>query len=139
VKYVLIHDAVRPFVTEGIIQRTLAAAKETGAASTAIEVSDTIVLEKNSFIEEVPRRRSLKRIQTPQGFKYETILKAHDWARENRLSNMTDDCGIVREMGLEVKLVEGSGNNIKITRREDLIFAESIVKYEQYLKDKRKN
>jgi 2-C-methyl-D-erythritol 4-phosphate cytidylyltransferase len=125
---VLIHDAVRPFVDESIIRDTLSAAEEAGAAGAAINVSDTIIIKKGDFIEKIPDRGILKRIQTPQGFRYKAILKAHQWALENGITDSTDDCGLVLAMGGPVKLVKGSTRNMKITDQADLFLAESLAR-----------
>ena len=128
---VLIHDAVRPFVDEKIIKDTLSAAEESGASGTVIDTADTIIVKKGDFIGEIPDRNKLKRIQTPQGFCYETILKAHEWAVENGIKDSTDDCGLVLAMGAAVKWVEGSARNIKITDQADLFLAEKFIKSEE--------
>ncbi|MFC1480539.1 2-C-methyl-D-erythritol 4-phosphate cytidylyltransferase, partial [Candidatus Omnitrophota bacterium] len=125
-EFVLIHDAVRPFIDDRIIEETLAAAAEAGASGTAIDTDDTIIVKKDDFIEDIPPRKNLKRIQTPQGFRYETILEAHQGALKNNITDSTDDCGLVRAMGQPVKLVDGSVFNIKITDQTDLFLAEKF-------------
>ncbi|MFH1798714.1 MAG: 2-C-methyl-D-erythritol 4-phosphate cytidylyltransferase [Candidatus Omnitrophota bacterium] len=119
-RYVLIHDAVRPFISSKIISSTLNAAKKTGASCPVIDTEDTIVVQKNNFIESVPDRQRLKRVQTPQGFCYKTIYDAHAWARENSIKNTTDDCSLIITKGAQVRLVKGSILNIKITTQADL-------------------
>lgn len=125
-EFVLIHDAVRPFVDERIIEFTLAAAKEAGASDTVIDTADTIIVKKGSFIKEVPERKNLKRGQTPQAFRYKTILEAHKWALKKKMTNFTDDCGLILATGGKVKLVEGSVFNIKLTDQTDLYLAERL-------------
>jgi 2-C-methyl-D-erythritol 4-phosphate cytidylyltransferase len=125
--FVLIHDAVRPFAGRSIIEDVLMAAKEKGAAAPVISTEDTIIVKDGDFITEIPDRNTLKRIQTPQGFQYETMLKAHEWALENNITDSTDDCGLVLAMGPKVKWVEGSRENIKITNAADLFLAENLV------------
>ena len=127
-EFVLIHDAVRPFITSQMIEDTLSAAKEVGAAGVAIDIDDTIIVQKNDFIKEIPVRDDLKRIQTPQGFRYQTIIQAHQWALDNGITGSTDDCGLVLAMGGDVKIVEGAACNIKLTDRTDLLIAEQFIK-----------
>ncbi|NQS88892.1 2-C-methyl-D-erythritol 4-phosphate cytidylyltransferase [Patescibacteria group bacterium] len=127
-KFVLIHDAVRPFVGRKTIERTLNAAIKTGAATTAIEVTDTIIKAQKGFIKNIPDRKSLKGVQTPQGFKYEIILKAHKMAMKKGIKKATDDCSLALSMGKRVKLVKGAKSNIKITDKTDLYLAEKLLK-----------
>ncbi|MFH1552855.1 MAG: 2-C-methyl-D-erythritol 4-phosphate cytidylyltransferase [Candidatus Omnitrophota bacterium] len=119
-EFVLIHDAVRPFVNDKIIKDVFNAAKKYGAAGPVIDVEDTIIEEKNGFIKSIPDRRYLKRIQTPQGFCYETILKSHERGVENNFKDVSDDCGLVISMKKPVKLVKGDPLNFKITNQRDM-------------------
>ncbi len=125
---VLIHDAVRPFADDRMIENTLVAAKEVGASGAAIETGDTIIIKKGDYLEEIPARDNLKRMQTPQGFRYQTILEAHRWALENSILDATDDCGLVLAMGKPVKIVEGSIYNMKLTDKTDFLTAEAFIK-----------
>lgn len=131
--FVLIHDAVRPFINEKIIKGILAAAKEVGAAGPVINTEDTIVVKKDKFLEDIPERQFLKRIQTPQCFQYEIISEAHKWALKNDVTGATDDCTLVFGMGHKVKLIEGSLLNIKLTSSIDLFLAEKIIQSEDIL------
>ena len=126
---VLIHDAVRPFVDERIIDRNLEALQTYNAVGTAINSSDTIIeIDENGFITNIPTRASLKRIQTPQSFKSELIKKAHKLALEDKSSSFTDDCGLVVKYNLDkIFIVDGSENNIKITTRSDLNIVKNIL------------
>jgi len=124
---VLIHDAARPFITEKMIEDTLTAAGKTGAAGVAIDMDDTVIVKKDDFIKKIPAREDLKRIQTPQGFNYKTILGAHECALKNGITDSTDDCGLVLAMGRPVKWVEGDVSNIKITTPADMFLAERFL------------
>jgi len=119
-RYVLIHDAARPFVKERMLRDVLSTAKRYGAAGPAIETGDTIIEEERGCIKNIPRRRTLKRIQTPQGFAYDKILNAHLMALKRNIKNCTDDCGLVISTGGKVKIVKGDPENIKITVASDL-------------------
>lgn len=119
---VLIHDAVRPFVTEEIITENIEALKTYSAVGTAIDSIDTVIeVNKDGFITSIPIRENLKRIQTPQSFKADIIKKAHLLALEDSEASFTDDCGLVLKYNLApIFVVKGSEQNIKITNREDL-------------------
>jgi 2-C-methyl-D-erythritol 4-phosphate cytidylyltransferase len=124
---VVVHDGVRPFVTEEMIKSSVAAAKEAGAAVVAVPVKDTVKRAENlSVIETVPRDE-LWLAQTPQAFRCDIIKKAYLEAEKNSFIG-TDDASLVEAMGKGVKIVPGSYENIKITTPEDLIFAEAILK-----------
>lgn len=124
--YVLLHDAARPFVTDSIIENVTLAAESIGASGPVIDMEDTVILEKDGFIKEIPPKSSLRRIQTPQAFRYEVILEAHKTAKEEGISNYSDDCGMVLGINRKVKLVEGSKNNIKVTSQSDFTIAENL-------------
>jgi 2-C-methyl-D-erythritol 4-phosphate cytidylyltransferase len=127
-EYVIIHDAVRPFLDEIMIEDTLKAAEAAGAATTVIGTTDTMVVSRDGFMVEISAREHLKRVQTPQGFRYSTIVEAHEWADANGVTNASDDCGLVLGMGMTVRTVDGSPFNIKITDVEDLSIAEMFLK-----------
>jgi len=127
-KFVFIHDAARPFVSEKIIKDVLESAESAGAAVPAIDVKDTLVEQENAFIKNTPERKNLKKIQTPQCFEYNKILIAHEQAAQKENKNFTDDSGLILSAGGVVKIVEGSSRNIKITTQTDLILAEQIAK-----------
>lgn len=128
VETVLIHDSVRPFVTEKIIIDVIAATKEAGASAPAIPSADTIVLAEDDIISEIPERKNVRRIQTPQGFDYAQILQAHEKALASGITDATDDCGLIVDLGEPVKLVQGSDENFKITTKQDIDKAEYINK-----------
>lgn len=112
---VLIHDGARPFIDGETIKRVIAAAKEYGAAIPVISVKDTIKAVKDGFVADTPERSALFAAQTPQGFAYEVYERMLLSGGE-----ATDDSGLAEALGIRVKTVEGSENNIKITTREDL-------------------
>ena len=123
---VLIHDAARPFIDEKIINAVIGAAGESGASGPAIDVEDTIIIEKHGLIAEIPDRRTLKRIQTPQGFKMDVIRAAHEASLQRSVTDSTDDCGMVLSMGHRVKVVKGDRRNIKLTTGKDIVLAETL-------------
>ncbi len=122
-----IHDGVRPFIPVKIIENSIEAAAECDAVGVAVPVKDTIkVVDDKSIVKTTPDRKALWAIQTPQTFKYDVIMKAYEKAMEDGFYG-TDDTVLVERMGLPVKIIEGSYENIKITTPEDIIFAEAFV------------
>jgi len=121
---ILIHDAARPFVTAGIIDRTLAALEQAPGAVVAVPVTDTLKRGIDGAVAATVDRSALWRAQTPQGFRYADILTAH---RQGKGAALTDDAAVAEAAGLEVKLVMGADDNFKITTAEDLRRAERVL------------
>jgi 2-C-methyl-D-erythritol 4-phosphate cytidylyltransferase len=127
VNIVLVHDAVRPFLTVEMIGRVIAAAVKHGAAVAAIPMRDTVKLVGgDGLIEKTVDRGQLWLAQTPQAFRRTLFQEAH---REAQLDGFhgTDDVQLVERLGYPVAVVEGSGENIKITKPEDLAIGEAIL------------
>lgn len=123
---VLIHDAVRPFISEETIFQNILNAIEYGAVDTCIPSNDTLVFSQNGLqIDSIPPRHQLLRGQTPQTFSYPLILKAHS---ETKLIDATDDCRLVLEMNHPVHIIKGDEHNIKITNHLDLFIAEQLFR-----------
>ena len=127
VDFVIVHDGVRPFVTDETVSDCLTAADEYGAAVAAVPVKDTIKLaNENCFIAETPKRERLWAVQTPQVFRKSLLEAAHQTARERQLTG-TDDAALVEQLGFPVKLVKGTYANLKITTPVDLRVAEVLL------------
>ncbi|MDI3481024.1 MAG: 2-C-methyl-D-erythritol 4-phosphate cytidylyltransferase [Tepidanaerobacteraceae bacterium] len=124
---VVIHDAVRPFITKSIIEKSIHAAREYRAVGVAVPVKDTIkVVGSGNVIKNTPDRKSLWAMQTPQSFDYGLIMEAHEKARREGFYG-TDDTVLVERMGLPVRVIEGAYENIKITTPEDIVIAETLI------------
>lgn len=119
---VLIHDAVRAFVTQKIIDDNIEALKKYEAVGTAIDTVDTIIqVDENNVITAIPPRKFLKRVQTPQSFRANLIKKAHEMALKDEDANFTDDCGLILRYNLaSIHIVDGDELNVKITHKNDL-------------------
>jgi 2-C-methyl-D-erythritol 4-phosphate cytidylyltransferase len=129
---VLIHDGVRPFLTIGMIEEVIKEASKAGGAIIALPVKDTIKKSSSgNYIERTVSRESLWLAQTPQAFRYDVLKRAYEGTRENDFA-VTDESSLVERLGVQVKLVEGSEFNIKITTEEDLLLGELILKEEIY-------
>ena len=125
---VLIHDGARPFINKNIIKKGIEFAKKYGASACGVIPKDTIkVKDKNGLSINTLKRSELVAVQTPQCFKYELIMKAHDYIQDNDIQ-LTDDTMAVELFGKTVYLYEGDYTNIKITTPEDLILANYLVK-----------
>ncbi len=124
-EYVMIHDGARPLITIDLIESTYQAVKKFKAVSCGVKVKDTIKIVDESFSRKTLNRDSLRAIQTPQAFKTDLIISAHEnYLKETAL----DDASLVEELGKEVYIINGDYNNLKITTAEDLKPAEMILK-----------
>lgn len=124
---VVIHDGARPVLTEGIIERCIEGAEMYGAVSAGMPAKETIkILDKEGFVEYTPERGRVWITQTPQAFKRDIIKRAHEMAIAKGISG-TDDAFLVECMGIKVRMIEDSYENIKITTPEDIIIAETIM------------
>ena len=125
--HVLIHDAARPFIDAATIARVVDAARMHGGAIAALPVFDTLKKSEGvaaPVIEATVPRQGLWRAQTPQGFQFDAILKAHRAAAGEAL---TDDAAVAERAGITVSLVPGSPDNMKITQAEDFGMAEILL------------
>lgn len=125
---VVIHDGARPLVTKDIIANAVTEARVSKAAIVGIPAKDTIkTVSPENVVMETLERSSIWQAQTPQAFKYEVIKEAYE--RANKIGyKATDDSKLVERLGVSVKMVMGSYENIKITTREDIAMAEAILK-----------
>ncbi|MEW6420833.1 MAG: 2-C-methyl-D-erythritol 4-phosphate cytidylyltransferase [Deinococcota bacterium] len=123
---VLVHDAARPFLPGEVVAALLEAVSETGAATAALPVADTLVRgERDRWADLVPRE-NLWAVQTPQSFRRELLLRAHAAARAEGVS-ATDDAGLIARLGLPVRLVPGDARLFKVTTPGDLALAQAVA------------
>lgn len=126
--FVAIHDAVRPCLTEELINKVFTHAEKTGAAMLAVPVSDTLKrVDGQQQIQETVPRQGLWLAQTPQVFRRDWLQEAY--AKRAQLGkDITDDAQLVEAAGHRVHVVEGASTNIKITTKSDLFLAEAVLK-----------
>ncbi|MDX2005285.1 MAG: 2-C-methyl-D-erythritol 4-phosphate cytidylyltransferase [Meiothermus sp.] len=124
---VLVHDVARPFVVRAAVERLLEAVGETGAATLAVAVPDTLVRFEAGRYGAVTPRDQQRLVQTPQGFRRELLWEAHKSARAGGLE-FTDDAQVVMYAGHPVALVEGDRRMFKVTYPEDLDLAEGLAR-----------
>jgi 2-C-methyl-D-erythritol 4-phosphate cytidylyltransferase/2-C-methyl-D-erythritol 2,4-cyclodiphosphate synthase len=123
---VLVHDAARPFASPALISRALEAVTDADAAIPGIPVSDTVkTVDAAEQVVETLDRMRLRMIQTPQAFRFSTLLDAHRRAAAEGREGFTDDAALAEWAGLKVCVFEGEAGNIKLTTAEDFVRAQS--------------
>jgi 2-C-methyl-D-erythritol 4-phosphate cytidylyltransferase len=121
---VAVHDAVRPFFKTATFHALLDAAAEHGAAVPGIAVTDTIHVARGGKLVSTPEREQLVAAQTPQCFRIGILHDVLEKAKRDGASG-TDEAGLAARYGYEVRMLPGDATNFKITRPEDLAYAES--------------
>ena len=130
---VLIHDAVRPLLSQDIISSNIAICKKYGYAITGIKCREAILESEDGFSTStsIPRDK-LIRTQTPQTFRLRNIIAAHEEAHERGITNSVASCTLMAELGgREMHIVPGSEKNIKITTVEDLEILKALMHTEK--------
>lgn len=125
----IFHDAVRPFITEEIINNCIDGLEKHDAVDVVVDSTDTLVeVDEVGSIVDIPNRENMRRGQTPQAFKWSIIKKAYDLARKDKNFKATDDCGVVLKYlpNIKIHTTSGSPTNIKITEPLDLTIADKI-------------
>ena len=124
---VVIHDAARPLASAQIFEACLAAASRAGAAIAAIPVADSLKrVDAGPAISASVPRSDLWQAQTPQAFRRELIVAAHDRARRDHVA-VTDDADLAQRIGTRVEVVECTSRNLKITTEADLELAAALL------------
>ena len=129
----IFHDAVRPLVSQRIIDDVVKALQTYQAIDVALPSADTIIEIEGDFISNIPDRSRLKRGQTPQAFHIETIRKAYEIALTDPNFKVTDDCGVVKKYLPEtpVYVVAGEESNMKLTYKEDTYLLDKLFQLRQ--------
>jgi len=122
--HVLIHDAARPFIASELLDRVAHSLLIHEGVVPALPVADTIKVVRGEHIESTVDRRGLWSAQTPQGFDYLKILKAHELAFEAGKADFTDDASLGEWQGLDIIVVGGDSTNVKLTTEQDFKDAE---------------
>ena len=125
---VIIHDGVRPFVSEELIHSVVREAFRMQAVTTGVPVKDTVkAIDSSMTIVETLDRNGLWLTQTPQAFERAVIEKAYEAAYRDNFYG-TDDASLVERIGVRVMMIRGSYDNIKITTKDDVLMAEVLFK-----------
>jgi 2-C-methyl-D-erythritol 4-phosphate cytidylyltransferase len=123
VRWVVVHDGVRPCITPALIARVLAGAAASGAAIAARPIAETVKrAREDGWVKETVDREGLWAVQTPQAFDATLLREAHRRAAAEGVV-ATDDAALVERLGVPVRLVPGLPGNVKITRPDDLALA----------------
>lgn len=127
-RWVLIHDGVRPLVTNGLIERVIKAGNDFRAVITGLPVKETVkeADSKGRVLRSIDRGH-LWLIQTPQIFRWEDIHLAHQKAIKHDWEEATDDAFLIEKMGIPVKIIRGEEDNIKVTTPQDLDIARFLI------------
>lgn len=126
---VLIHDGVRPLINEQVITDNIISVEKKGSAITTAVVKETILVvnQENSTIDYVPSRDKSRVARAPQSFWLNDILSAHEKFLKKGIINCIDSCTMMQENGYSLFLVDGPGENIKITTPEDFYTMRAIL------------
>ena len=124
---ILVHDAVRPFLSQSLITRTIEATKDHDGAIAAVPPKDTIKQGADNVVIKTLDRSALWSVQTPQIFRSDMLRSAYDEAMRAGVYS-TDDSALVERVGGRVAIVEGYYENIKVTTPEDMAVADAILK-----------
>lgn len=125
---VIVHDGVRPFVSADLITRAISAAHQFGAVTVGVPVRDTVkeVAAEGRILKTIARER-LWLTQTPQAFRREVLIAAYEKAGADGFYG-TDDASLVERMGMDVRMIPGDPDNIKVTTPEDLLLGNRIIR-----------
>lgn len=131
---VLIHDGVRPNITQEVIDKNIKMAKEKGNAITCTSCFETILVSENSINpDHVPYRKNTYSAQAPQTFVLKDILEAHEITRKTNpdYTNIVDSCTMLKTLNKPLYMVEGNRGNIKITTIEDLYILRAFIRFKE--------
>ena len=129
-QFVCVHDAARPFVTKSLIKKTVNALKYYDAAIVGHKSTDTLKEISDGMIKGTVDREKIWCVQTPQAFIKKAIIKAYELA-EKQSYRSTDDSSILENAGYQVKIINDSSINFKITTKEDWMIAESLLNFKK--------
>ena len=131
---VLIHDGVRPFLSEEVIRANIESVNKHGSAITCTSWYETVILSENGEkIEQVPSRDIAYTAQAPQSFYLGEIVDAHIETRKinPEYIDIVDSCSLLRKMGKEIYIVKGNRGNIKVTTPEDFYILRALLQYKE--------
>ena len=125
---VVIHDGVRPFISEELIHSAILEASRVRAVTVGVPVKDTVKsINRHGIVVKTLNRKALWLTQTPQAFERDVIKKAYEAAYRNNYYG-TDDASLVERIGVKVMMIRGSYDNIKITTQDDIMLAEILTR-----------
>lgn len=131
---VLVHDGVRPLISEEVIEENIECVKKYGSAVTCTPFFETPVISvSGEVVEDMPVRKYMFTAQAPQSFRLGEIVRAHEEIRKTNpeYKNIADSCYLYRNLGKEVHIVEGNRGNIKVTTPEDFYLLRALLQYRE--------
>lgn len=133
---VLIHDGVRPNITEEVITKNIECTKKNGNAITCTSCFETILISENGINpEHVPYRKDTYAAQAPQTFHLDEVIEAHEITRKTNpnYTDIVDTCTLYKTLNKKTFMVKGNRGNIKITTIEDLYILRALIRYKEDL------
>jgi 2-C-methyl-D-erythritol 4-phosphate cytidylyltransferase len=125
--FVIVHDGARPLVSDDLIHAGLETARQFGAATAAVPVRHTYKhVDTSGFVHGTVERSDLMQVQTPQVFRYDWILEAHQRAVDEGIV-VEDDAELIEKLGKPVKVFSGSYSNLKVATRQDALMVEALL------------
>lgn len=125
---VLIHDGVRPLITQKTIDDNIETVKRYGSAITCVKVKETVILvNDNEAVDHIPDRDCLRLARAPQSFRLENIISAHRKALDDGIDDFVDSCTMMQHYGNKLYLIEGPQENIKVTTPDDFYIMRAIL------------
>lgn len=125
---VLIHDGVRPLINQGLLSDNIESVKKYGSAITAGIVKETIVVvDEKMEVLHVPSRANSRVAKAPQSFWLDDIIKVHERALLDGITNSIDSCTLMKQYGKELHMIDGPYENIKITTPDDYYMMRAIL------------
>lgn len=132
---VLIHDGVRPFISHEVIDDNIRSVREHGTAITTSKVTETLlIVDETALINKVPDRDNSRIAKAPQSFWLDDILDAHNKAISEGKNNFIDSCTMMQYYGHPLYLVDGPGENIKVTTQEDIFTMRAVLEAKEIMK-----
>lgn len=131
---VLVHDGVRPLISEEVIEENIESVKKYGTAVTCTPFFETPVISMSGeIVEDMPVRKYMFTAQAPQSFRLGEIVRAHEEVRKlnPEYKDIADSCYLYRSLGKEVHIVEGNRGNIKVTTPEDFYLLRALLQYRE--------
>jgi 2-C-methyl-D-erythritol 4-phosphate cytidylyltransferase len=126
-EYVVVHDAARPFITSDMVDRTLSSLADAEGAIVATPLDETLKRVEGDVVDKTLDRAHLWRVQTPQSFRTEALVEAHDKAASEGVE-VTDDASLIERYGGRIVVVHSTRANMKLTYPEDFVIAEAMLK-----------
>lgn len=124
---VLIHDGVRPLITEEVITANIRKVKEVGSCITCVPAIETVIMKNKENPMDIPKRSDTMIARAPQSFYLKDILTAHRKSRKDGITDFIDSCSMMRHYGYELGIVQGPMENIKITTPTDFFVFRAMV------------